>query len=257
MKLCFLIFLYISSCLASDANNKLFYLNFGGYTVTIPQEHLILNGGDYFANIIKYYKPDDQEIFIARPKEEGKIISYFLLTNELPGKYDPQILLNAADYFLLETLKTLHQQKYRYINITYERCFTITSIQCPHCHNYNDHYHYHFNIETIQCFIKHLVRNHDAKISLLFPYNYACKDYYIKYDIKYLNNNCELIINNHTKYDDSKNLLEENGIKCRIKNIDDNKKYYYNNKYFDPPLLSIDNIIIGGKNEIETITIDY
>lgn len=121
------------------------YFNIGGYKMDVSRQTVEQFGGPYLNALIsgQYGITYDRKvrIFIDRPKEEGKLIAYFMRTQQLPANCDETHAKSAADFFGLEgmlqcidhrnpkmsILKRLFKAKLKYIG---EGCCRHNKLKC-------------------------------------------------------------------------------------------------------------------------------
>jgi hypothetical protein len=118
--------------------NDILHFNIGGYKTDIMRSTIEQFGGSYLTTLISdkfgVIRDHKGRIFIDRPKEEGKLIAYFIRTQQLPMNLDETVARLAADYFGLESMLNMLDKHWPKMSgekfIKFNRS---DAMQCPEC----------------------------------------------------------------------------------------------------------------------------
>jgi hypothetical protein len=149
--------------LPTQKKDEILHFNIGAYKMDLTRSTIELSGGSFLQALISgkfAITTDKGRIFIDRPKEEGKLIAYFVRTQALPAKFDKVIAKEAAEFFGLEDMRKLvervSQYKQRSQWGSVKKLASIWGVAtCNECKK--EYYSFYLAV-------KHLIERHQAQI---------------------------------------------------------------------------------------------
>jgi len=160
-----LFFLFCCKTFSMDLaqKNEIISFNVGGYCFKFTRQTIVNFGGDLLNKLIEnnipVIKDEQNNIFIDRSIEEGKLIETFIHTQFLPVLFDQNIASGAADFFGIKAMReyiNLHSPKIYYKKVSCGSHFMHKAC-CPEC---NEPFYYSSKLEAVE----HLIFKHGVHI---------------------------------------------------------------------------------------------
>jgi hypothetical protein len=156
-----------------SGRQEIIKLNIGGYRFETTRGTIEDFGGDFLNRLVEKNCNKDRDeggyLFVDRPKQEAKLIDYFLRTSKVPPCFNPYIVEDAKEYFGIAAMNPSQSA---------QRQWTIHSnkkTSCPECKGAPA------NIEHRFVAVQHLLEHHDATIYAYYASYYG--EIYILYSV--------------------------------------------------------------------------
>lgn len=160
--------------------DEIIYLNIGGLKIDITRSTIEIAGGDFLNALLsgKFVAAKDTKgrIFIDLDQEEGKLIAYFIRNQQLPEKFDRQVATSAAEYFGIEAMGILVEERKSHLEeLKIWKDSSSYWTYCAECTN-------NLGSSNLYTAVKHLLDVHQAEIVCS---DHQCSGYGGKWSIMY------------------------------------------------------------------------